>query len=294
MKRLKHNRFRPVAAPVEILGNRHQMDAGCIPANMYRVAADTITVSMPANVPTGPIGMISSRLSSATRRLASSAACMPSPANSPTTMIGPLMPSIASASDGDSSNNAIRVSQRTGAAASDRPAARRPHVRPDLSWTRERAKRSTFRRASWHENERPPPPHQRSRPPAPARALEVEECGSHARILTPCFLDQPRQRDACEIAVGQEQRINDDISRRQRPDRLVHGGRTLDETEADFRRNTLVSKSPLAVPPRHCQRPSAARRGRPAAARTDDGPPPMARSVEEADLVPHAIFAGRP
>src|SRR5215470_7321375 len=58
------------------------------------------------------------------------------------------------------------------------------------------------------------------------------------------LLYQPWQRDASEIAVGQEQRIDDDISRQQRPDCLLDRGRALDETEADFRRNAFVGKTP--------------------------------------------------
>lgn len=58
------------------------------------------------------------------------------------------------------------------------------------------------------------------------------------------LLHQPWQRYAREITVREKQRIDDDISRRQRRDCVVYAGRAFDETEADFRREAFVSKTP--------------------------------------------------
>jgi hypothetical protein len=67
--------------------------------------------------------------------------------------------------------------------------------------------------------------------------------GTRAIIMSR-FVNEPWQGDAREIAVSEKQRIYNDVTRRKRPDRIVHAGCALDEPWRDFRRDTLPGESP--------------------------------------------------
>src|SRR4051812_12390263 len=127
------------------------------------------------------------------------------------------------------------------------------------------------------------------------KAKRLQDADGARCILLFRLLHQPWQRDTREMAFGQEQRINNDMSRQQRRDCVVYGGRALDEPESDFRRAPFVSK-----PPRQPRHRHVIGIGSPLAVSGEQQPELATTrhqwlvSLERLILVPHVIFAELP